>query len=109
SREMLGHKNVATTTNYTHVLNRPGLHIRSPLIGRRLLITCDRNNVRRKKCSPFITNPRLISLGLWRTLHETSTLYTCPRPYSGFYGRRARAEREGRSPNKCRGGHQETG
>jgi ketosteroid isomerase-like protein len=37
----------------------------------------------------------LFSLGLWRTLHETSTLYSCPCPYSGPYGRRAKAEREG--------------
>jgi len=29
--ELLGHKNVATTMIYTHVLNRPGAHIRSPL------------------------------------------------------------------------------
>ena len=30
-QELLGHKNVATTMIYTHVLNRPGTHIRSPL------------------------------------------------------------------------------
>jgi integron integrase len=30
-QELLGHKNVATTMIYTHVLNRPGFHIRSPL------------------------------------------------------------------------------
>ncbi len=30
-QELLGHKNVATTMIYTHVLNRPGLHVRSPL------------------------------------------------------------------------------
>jgi integron integrase len=30
-QELLGHKNVATTMIYTHVLNRPGMHIRSPL------------------------------------------------------------------------------
>ena len=29
------------------------------------------------------------------TLHETSTLYSRPRPYSGPYVRRAKAEREG--------------
>jgi integron integrase len=30
-QELLGHKNVATTMIYTHVLNKPGLAIRSPL------------------------------------------------------------------------------
>jgi site-specific recombinase XerC len=30
-QELLGHKNVATTMIYTHVLNRPGVYIRSPL------------------------------------------------------------------------------
>jgi integron integrase len=30
-QELLGHKNVATTMIYTHVLNRPGLQVRSPL------------------------------------------------------------------------------
>jgi site-specific recombinase XerD len=30
-QELLGHKNVATTMIYTHVLNKPGLHVRSPL------------------------------------------------------------------------------
>jgi site-specific recombinase XerD len=30
-QELLGHKNVATTMIYTHVLNRPGLNVRSPL------------------------------------------------------------------------------
>jgi integron integrase len=30
-QELLGHKNVATTMIYTHVLNRPGVHVRSPL------------------------------------------------------------------------------
>ena len=30
-QELLGHKNVATTMIYTHVLNRPGAHVRSPL------------------------------------------------------------------------------
>jgi site-specific recombinase XerD len=30
-QELLGHKNVVTTMIYTHVLNRPGVHIRSPL------------------------------------------------------------------------------
>jgi integron integrase len=30
-QELLGHKNVATTMIYTHVLNRPGLNVQSPL------------------------------------------------------------------------------
>jgi site-specific recombinase XerD len=30
-QELLGHKNVATTMIYTHVLSKPGLAIRSPL------------------------------------------------------------------------------
>ncbi len=30
-QELLGHQNVATTMIYTHVLNRPGLAVRSPL------------------------------------------------------------------------------
>lgn len=30
-QELLGHKDVATAMIYTHVLNRPGLAIRSPL------------------------------------------------------------------------------
>jgi integron integrase len=32
-QELLGHKSVATTMIYTHVLNRPGTYIRSPLEG----------------------------------------------------------------------------
>jgi integrase len=30
-QELLGHKNVTTTMIYTHVLNRPGLGVRSPI------------------------------------------------------------------------------
>jgi len=31
SKELLGHANVITTMIYTHVLNKPGLSVKSPV------------------------------------------------------------------------------
>ena len=32
-QELLGHSSVETTMIYTHVMNRPGMHVKSPLDG----------------------------------------------------------------------------
>ena len=63
-QELLGHKNVATTMLYTHVLNRPGLISAARLIEPHPAINWTQNNVRRKNVRLLLRMFVLFSLGV---------------------------------------------